>query len=203
MSKIIIVMVLSYILGSIPFSFILGKVLKKLDLRKHGSGNVGATNALRVLGWKIGITALILDMAKGFAAVTLTNLIVPESNLLLLLSGLLVILGHIFTIFLRFKGGKGVATSAGVFAALIPLSFVIALCSFLIITLVSRYVSLGSIVAAIILIVTQSFFTFRDGMQNPELLVMVIIVSVFIIVKHRANIKRLWEGTENRISFRK
>jgi glycerol-3-phosphate acyltransferase PlsY len=201
-SNLIITLIIAYLLGSIPFSFLLGKIYKKVDLREHGSGNVGATNALRVLGWKTGVLAMLLDMFKGVAAIYIASSLLPEQVLLLISAGFMVILGHIFTIFLHFKGGKGVATSAGVFAALLPIPFLFALLSFIITTALSRYVSLGSIVAALVLIITQAFFTFRNGVQSPWYLVLTLIVTFFIIMKHRANIKRLLNGTENRITFR-
>ncbi len=200
--NLLVILVVSYFMGSIPFSYILGKVVKGIDLRHHGSGNVGATNALRVLGWKIGIIAMILDILKGYGAVILALVLLPETNLAHITGGLFAIFGHIFTVFLGFKGGKGVATSAGVFAALIPVTFVIGLSCFVLITAISRYVSAGSIMAAVILVISQSFFTFRNGVHNPEYLILVIIAAIFIIVKHKANIKRLLNGTESKISFR-
>ena len=201
-SELIIILIIAYLLGSIPFGFLLGKIFKGVDLREHGSGNVGATNALRVLGWKMGVIAMILDMMKGVTAIMIARSILPEQDLLLISTGLVVILGHIFTIYLRFKGGKGVATSAGVFAALLPIPFLFALLSFIITTTLSRFVSLGSIVAALVLVITQTIFTFRNGVQSPWYLVLALVVTLFIIVKHRANIKRLLSGTENRIHFR-
>ncbi len=201
-SELIIILIIAYLLGSVPFGFLLGKIFKGVDLREHGSGNVGATNALRVLGWKMGVIAMILDMMKGVTAIMIARSILPEQDLLLISTGLVVILGHIFTIYLRFKGGKGVATSAGVFAALLPIPFLFALLSFIITTTLSRFVSLGSIVAALVLVITQTIFTFRNGVQSPWYLVLALVVTLFIIVKHRANIKRLLSGTENRIHFR-
>ncbi len=199
--SLFVIILLSYILGSIPFSYILGKVLKGVDLRLHGSGNVGATNALRVLGWQIGLPALILDIIKGFAAVKIAAVIIPDNSTVLIVAGFTAILGHIFTIFLRFKGGKGVAASAGVFSALIPVPFFIALLSFLLVTALSRYVSLGSIVGALVLVIMQTVYTFQNGMQDYEYLILTIIVALFIIIKHRSNFKRIIGGTENKISF--
>lgn len=203
MINLLLILVLSYLMGSIPFGFLLGKFFLRLDLREHGSGNVGATNALRVLGWKWGLLAFLLDMSKGLGAVILAKSLLPDNNLVLILAGLASILGHIFTIFLRFKGGKGVATSAGVFAALIPVSLAIALGCFIIVTVLSRYVSAGSISASLTLVIAQSYFTFRNGLQNPEYLVLAVIVAGFVIIKHRSNIQRLIKGTENKISFKK
>lgn len=202
-TEIILMVAGAYLLGSIPFSFILGKVLKGIDLREYGSRNVGATNALRVLGWKTGLLALILDMLKGYGAILIARSLAPQSNILLISVGFAAILGHIFTIFLRFKGGKGVATSAGVFAALMPVSFIVALLSFLIITVITRYVSLGSLVAAVMLLIMQTLITLQDGFYNAEYLILVIIVALFIIIKHIPNINRLIDGTENKVSFRR
>ncbi|MBW6515603.1 MAG: glycerol-3-phosphate 1-O-acyltransferase PlsY [Candidatus Cloacimonetes bacterium] len=202
LSNLVLIIVVSYLMGSVPFGYLLGKIIKRIDIREHGSGNVGATNVLRVLGWKIGLIAFLLDLLKGFGAVLFAKLIMPESSLIYIFAGLTAIVGHMFTIFLRFKGGKGVATSAGVFAALIPVSILIALLCFIVVTIISRYVSLSSIVAAIALIVVQSVFTFRNGMQNIEYLILVIIVAGFIVFKHKTNISRLINGTENKISFR-
>jgi glycerol-3-phosphate acyltransferase PlsY len=200
-SEVVLIILFSYLLGSIPFGYILGKFIKKIDIRKHGSGNVGATNALRVLGWKIGLVALLLDMAKGFLAVSVAAFFVPGNNFLLIAAGFTAITGHIFTVFLRFRGGKGVATSAGVFAALIPIPFVIALAFFTIVTALTKYVSLGSISAAVILVAVQTFFSFYQKPPELEFLIMAVIVALFIIIKHKTNIKRLLNGTENKISF--
>jgi glycerol-3-phosphate acyltransferase PlsY len=197
-------LLVAYLLGSVPFSYILGKLIKKLDIRQHGSGNVGATNALRVLGTKYGVLALILDALKGAAPILIARALFPEiSDLFLILVGLFAILGHIFTIFLRFKGGKGVATSAGVFAALIPTAVVFALFVFVITVAISRYVSLGSILAAITLLIVSLIRNIQLGFTELELLIFVALIVIFIIFKHRSNIKRLINGNENKISFKK
>ncbi len=189
-------------MGSIPTSYILGKKIKKLDIREYGSGNVGATNALRVLGTKYGVIALILDMAKGAIPVFVGKYL-GFSDPWLIAVALTAILGHIFTIFLNFKGGKGVATSAGVFIALTPLSVGIALVVFIITVWLTRYVSLGSILAALTLFVSELIINIQNGFQSKEILVLVFVIATFIIVKHKSNIQRLLAGNENKLSFKK
>lgn len=202
--NIILVFIACYLLGSIPSSYILGKLLKGIDIRQFGSGNVGATNALRVLGTKIGIITLCFDMIKGVLAIMLGRLLLFESgNLTLIGCGLAAILGHIFTIFLSFKGGKGVATSAGVFIALIPQAVIISLIVFILTVWLSKYVSLGSILAAIALFVVELIVNIRNSFADLEILLFVLLISIFIVVKHRANIKRILAGNENKISFKK
>ncbi|MCB5230502.1 MAG: glycerol-3-phosphate 1-O-acyltransferase PlsY [Candidatus Cloacimonas sp.] len=191
---------IAYVMGSIPFSYLYGKIFHKIDLREHGSGNVGSTNALRVLGWRLGLLTLISDMLKGFLAVWLVKRYFGDCSLII--PSLAVILGHTFTIFLKFKGGKGVATSAGVFAALIPLPFILALSVFIIVTALSKYVSLGSITAALTLSIAQLVVFLTKGYSDPVYLILAILVTTLIIVKHRENIGRLMKGTENKISFK-
>lgn len=200
----IIFFVAAYLIGSLPTSFIMGKVTRGLDIRQHGSGNVGATNALRVLGTKIGLFTLLIDIGKGFLTIFLARKFLPEaSNLFFIGIGLATILGHIFTIFLKFKGGKGVATSAGVFLALTPLAVAIALAVFVIVVAVTRYVSLGSILAASVLFLTELIINFTNSFSQLEFLIFVFIVALFIIIKHRSNIARLLAGNENKLSFKK
>lgn len=201
--NMVIAVVIAYLLGSIPFSYIIGK-LKGIDIREHGSGNVGATNALRVLGTKTGIITLILDMGKGFLAVELCRILIPgaESGILVIVA-ITAILGHIFTIFLGFKGGKGVATSAGVFIDLMPLPCLLALLLFIIIVAITRYVSLGSILAAFFLFSYVLIDNILNSFARWEYLVVITLVAGFIIIRHKGNIERLIKGNENRISFKK
>ena len=199
--KISLILV-AYILGSIPTSYILGKKIKGIDIRNFGSGNVGATNALRVLGTKFGILALILDMAKGAIPVFIGKYF-GFSDIWLIAIALTAILGHIFTIFLKFKGGKGVATSAGVFIALTPAPIAIALLVFIIIVWITKYVSLGSILAAITLFTVELIVNVRNGFQEKEILALITVVALFIIIKHKSNIQRLIAGNENKINFKK
>ncbi|MCD4795722.1 MAG: glycerol-3-phosphate 1-O-acyltransferase PlsY [Candidatus Cloacimonetes bacterium] len=202
--ELILTFIAAYIIGSIPTSFLMGKIIKGIDIRKYGSGNVGATNALRVLGTKIGIITLVIDIAKGFFAVQLGKILISDpSNLALILIGLFAISGHIFTIFLKFKGGKGVATAAGVFIALTPVALGIALLVFVITVWISKYVSLGSMLAAVTLLVIELIINIRNSFEDKELLIFIFFITVFIIVRHKANIKRIIDGNENRISFKK
>lgn len=201
--KTLISFVFAYLLGSIPTSFLMGKLIKGIDIREYGSGNVGATNALRVLGTKIGIITLLIDIGKGFLAIQIGKLLVSEpSNLFLIGTGLFGIIGHIFTIFLKFKGGKGVATSAGVFIALSPLPVAIALVVFVVTVWLSKYVSLGSMVAALMFFLVELIVNVRNRFANFELLIFIFLLMVFIFIRHKANIKRIIDGNENRISFR-
>ena len=202
--RIIIAVICSYLLGSVPTSFIFGKLIKKIDIRQYGSHNVGATNAIRVLGLKIGIVTLIIDIAKGFFAIQIGKLIIqnPE-NILIICLGLAAILGHIFTVFLNFKGGKGVATFAGVLIALAPIPFLIALLIFILIVWITRYVSLGSILAGIVLLIVEIIINIRNSFSELEYLIFFFVIVMFIIIRHQKNIKRLIAGTESKISFKK
>jgi len=201
-------MIFAYFLGGIPTSYIFGKVFKKIDIRKYGSGNVGATNALRVLGAKMGIITLIIDIGKGFLPVFISKIIfkryhIPANDIYFILIGLSAIFGHIFSIYLSFKGGKGVATSAGVFLSLIPIPFLAAFVSFFIIVTLSKYVSLGSIVASVVLVIAELIDNFGNSFSNVEYLVFTVIIALFIIIRHKSNIQRLIKGNENKISFKR
>ncbi len=192
----------AFIIGSIPNGYLLGMLFRKIDVREHGSGNVGATNVFRVLGWKLGLSALVLDILKGLIVVTATRSYFPENTYLILGCGILAILGHIFSIFLKFKGGKGVATSAGVFIALTPWASAIALVGFILTLLLTKYVSAGSIIASIAL-VTAQLIIYLNRAVAVEYLIISIVVAAFIIIKHVSNIKRIINGTENRLSFKR
>ena len=201
--NILISFVFAYLLGSIPTSYLMAKLVKGIDIRDYGSGNVGATNALRVLGTKIGIITLLIDIGKGFIAIQIGKLLIPEPiNLFLIITGLFAIIGHIFTIFLKFKGGKGVATSTGVFIALSPLPVAIALVIFVITVWISKYVSLGSILAALVFFLVELIENLKNGFADVELLIFIFLVMIFIFIRHKSNIKRIIDGNENRISFR-
>ncbi|MCK9329771.1 MAG: glycerol-3-phosphate 1-O-acyltransferase PlsY [Candidatus Cloacimonetes bacterium] len=188
-------------MGSIPFAYIYGKLFRNIDIRNFGSGNIGATNVLRILGKKAGIIVLILDMLKGFLPVFIVKEILQwnmEYAWLPVLIGIFAILGHTFTIFLLFKGGKGVATAAGVFLALTPIVLLIAFSFFIAVVALTKYVSLGSIFAALF-VVTTNIFSYSSN--DPYVFYFSLIVAFFIIFKHKSNIIRLLKGTENKINF--
>jgi glycerol-3-phosphate acyltransferase PlsY len=207
---IIIGIILSYLLGSIPTAYFFGRMLKGIDIRKFGSGNIGATNALRVLGKGPGIAVLVLDMFKGLAAVvflgdllSLRIMEIPDATLRILL-GISCICGHIWTVFLKFKGGKGVATTLGVLAALaftIPgLNIILGLLllTWLLVFLVFRIVSLASLLAFITLPIYAAIFK-----QSRFLITASIILALFAVIRHKTNIKRLLKRTEPRLNLKK
>lgn len=202
--------VISYLIGSIPTAYIFGRVLKGIDIRQFGSGNVGATNALRVLGKSAGITVLILDILKGFLAVFfLSGFIGPKitalsGEILLIILGLSCISGHNWTIFLNFKGGKGLATTLGVlwcFALKIPgFSLVLGLSVLIwfIVFIITRIVSVASIISAITLPVAAIIFK-----QTNIVILSSIVFSALVILRHKSNLKRILKGEEPRLSFKK
>ena len=184
----------SYLLGSIPSSYLAGKWTRGIDLRRHGSGNLGATNTFRVLGARVAAPVMLLDMAKGFVP---TALFVRwdgnESWAWALAYGAAAIVGHVFPVYMRFRGGKGVATATGVFLALSPVAVAVALAVWLVVLKAARMVSLASVVAAAVLVgvlvVTES---------RPEVLTLGIVVATFVVYAHRANIGRILRGEEYR-----
>ncbi|MDD2337991.1 MAG: glycerol-3-phosphate 1-O-acyltransferase PlsY [Geobacteraceae bacterium] len=182
----------SYCIGSIPTGLLLAKAFGGVDIRTQGSGNIGATNVYRTLGRKVGILTLVGDCLKGLLPVLAAkSLHLPGEWIALI--GIAAFLGHIFPVFLRFKGGKGVATALGVFLATSPLAVLGALCVFITVLVSWRYVSLASMTAAAVmpLLVTLIY-------RNPILVAMAIVISVTVILKHLENIKRLKSGTENK-----
>lgn len=208
---LLLMIVASYVLGSIPTSLIAGKLLKKIDIREHGSGNAGATNTFRVLGWKAGLTVLLFDIGKGlFPTVSLaylgaeTGLLGSEPMVYQIVAGMSAVFGHIWTIFAGFKGGKGVGTAAGMVIGLAPLPVLICIAVFVITVAFTRYVSLGSILSALTLPVVVLLQKYQFDVAVPDVLTgLSIFVPVLIIVTHRANIKRLLNGTENKFNFKK
>ena len=202
----LLIIVVSYIIGSIPTAIIAGKWIKKIDIREHGSGNAGATNVFRTLGWKAGITVLLIDMFKGFVPVYWIAGIFHHNFdthiYFQLLAGICAIFGHMWTIFAGFKGGKGVGTSAGVFLGLAPLALGLSLLVFIIIVWITRYVSLGSIVAASTLLVILVLQKFIFDVYIPDILLYVCIIIVLLLwLAHKDNIKRLLKGEENKLKF--
>lgn len=219
MLNLAIVIVLSYIVGSIPTSIIVSRLMRGFDIRQHGSGNAGGTNVLRVLGWKIGLGVILFDLFKGVVATIFVARLFWDPSLpfqnrtpfedftvVQIICGVAAILGHIWTMFAGFKGGKGVATGAGMLLALAPVEFAVAVLIFAAVYSSSRYVSLGSIAGAVAFPLTMFF---RENIFNVDiqgyhtLIFFAIGTSLLLIYTHRENIRRLIRGTENKLtSFR-
>ena len=185
--------IIAYLLGAIPNGLIWGKLIWQTDLREHGSHNIGATNAWRTLGKTAGFLIFALDFLKGFLSVYIASVLVG-TPLSMVLAGVLAIVGHSCSIFLKFKGGKGVATGLGVIVMLMPLEALIIFLVWLIIVKISGYVSLGSVIAAAL--VPLLFYV---GGYPLEFIIFGVLAAVLIIVRHHANIVRLLNGTESKI----
>jgi len=218
---VLIIVAVSYLLGSIPFGYLLVRVFRGVDVRNTGSGNIGATNVARTGSKRLAIATLLLDALKGYAAVMFAFWLAEKQRfgtqlstglydrstvpaisshtvfLLAALAALVAILGHVFTVWLRFKGGKGVATAAGSFMALAPRAMLLVIVVFILIVALTRYVSLGSIVAAAAFPLCVWWLNPAERSSGPILLV-IAASSLLIIVRHQDNIRRLLAGTENR-----
>lgn len=194
MVEIIVLLIISYLVGSIPFSLLIGKFAFDKDLRKFGSGNLGSTNAFRILGKKAGIIILILDILKGAIPVLLGHLFAPE-YFHVFIFGLAAALGHVFSIFIKFKGGKAVATSGGAVLGFNPLLFLVLLAAFLITLKISKFVSLSSIVAAVTFVIASLVI------QDMLMIVFSVFVAILVVYKHWSNIQRIKDGTEPKITF--
>ncbi len=219
MSTFLLTAAIAYLLGSIPFGYLLVLTFRKEDIRETGSGNIGATNVIRSGARWLGMATLVLDAAKGYAAVALSQLLLPAQHSaamridVLAVAATFAVLGHIYPVWLGFKGGKGVATALGVYLALMPPAVIGALLLFLLVMLSTKYVSLASILAA------ASFPVFGSLMANtalaftgvpgphwfwtPTLVACALIVPGILIAKHHANIRRLMSRTEYRIGDKK
>lgn len=201
----LLVALIAYLVGSIPTGFLMARA-KGIDIRSVGSGNIGATNVFRILGKGPGIAVLLFDALKGFLPARFLPALFlhgvpmndPKYQQLALIAGFFAIIGHNYTCWLRFKGGKGIATSAGVLIAWVPMALLITLASWIIVFAVSRYVSLASVLAAVVL----PFAVWGTG-EPPTMIIIATILSFLAIYKHRANIQRLIAGTENRIGKKK
>lgn len=198
-----LVIVVAFLIGSIPFGLLIGK-LNGLDIRDHGSGNIGATNVWRVCGSRWGFTCFLLDALKGYGPVTAVRLlVVPQAEhaeLVLVLAAFATVAGHVWSPFLKFKGGKGIATSAGALLAAAPLPVVGALVVWLVVFLGSRYVSLASICAAVALpIIALLLNHWREDVYGLPIMVLLTLLCLVAVIRHRSNIKRLLAGTENRM----
>ena len=218
MLNLIFVVLISYLVGSIPTSIIISKSLRGIDIRNHGSGNAGGTNVFRVLGWKWGIATILLDACKGAIAVIvvarfyLDRFPFPNATpfdditLIQIICGVAAVIGHIWTVFAGFRGGKGIATALGVLITIITLDMIVALGVFVIVVTFSRYISLGSLMAAVsvplILIVRENIFNI-DIPGYHTILPFSIVLALLVIFTHRANVERLLSGTEKKISLAK
>jgi glycerol-3-phosphate acyltransferase PlsY len=200
MTGYLLTAVVAYLIGSIPTGYLFARA-RGVDIRSVGSGNIGATNVFRTLGKTAGISVLLIDAIKGFvpAKFLLFGVVSPQTHEYhAMVAGLFAILGHNYTCWLRFKGGKGIATSAGVLIALVPLALLVALGVWLIVFAASRYVSLASISAAAVL----PFAVWGAG-QSGRMIGLATFLSLLAIYKHKGNIQRLRAGTENRIGKKK
>jgi len=191
--NIILPIIIGYLIGSIPFGVIAGK-LRKIDIRKVGSGNIGATNIYRTFGTAPAIAVFILDLLKGALAVYIARAIFPTSPAIIVVSGIAAVIGHMYPVYIGFKGGKGSATGLGVLLGIAPDLFIIAMIYVAISIAVTRYVSVTSIGGVILLAVLM--FTFHKPVEYS---IAAIIVATLVIYKHLPNIKRLLSGTESKI----
>ena len=212
---IFVVAVPSFLLGSIPFGYLLVRIFRKQDIRRHGSGNIGATNVARTGSKGLAIATLLLDALKGYTAVAFGHWVAarvtdssgayatgeklpPETIIMLMaLAGLCAILGHMFTPWLGFEGGKGVATAVGAFAGIAPRAVLVSLALFIVIVAITRFVSLGSILGAIAFPIACWWMV--PIMRDPVTISLVAISSLLIVLRHRANIKRLLARSESRL----
>lgn len=192
--------IIAYFLGSIPSGVWIGKIAKNIDIREHGSKNSGATNAYRILGAKYGMMVLFADAFKGFLAVSLASAGGLSANSVSLVA-LVVILGHSLSCFLAFRGGKGVATSLGVFLFLQPKITLVLVLVFIGIVWLTRYISLGSIVAAFLFPIFTLISEIRKEDTSWLLILITILLGAFVIYRHRSNITRLLEGRENKFDL--
>jgi acyl phosphate:glycerol-3-phosphate acyltransferase len=194
----IVISTAAYALGSIPFGYIAGR-LAGVDIRQHGSGNIGATNVLRVLGWKYGYPVFMADMLKGFAAVRLAFWLSSDPAYKFgVLAAICAVLGHSFPIWLGFRGGKGVATSAGAYFGLLPIETLIAVAVWIVTFLLFRFVSVASLAAAVA-VPLSLWLLVPDNIPGRTLLIaFTVAITLLVIVRHRSNIRRLLCGTEPR-----
>lgn len=218
MLSLIVVILVSYLIGAIPSSLWTGKLFFDVDIRDHGSGNAGATNTFRILGWKAGTAVLLFDFGKGLLCTTVVSKLAwiigdgpialyPGWDLepmLLIICGVAAVVGHMFPVYANFSGGKGAATACGMLYGIEPISISISLAIFLILMFSTRYVSVGSIAGALAYPITQLILRYGIGWDiDGSILLFSSALAIAIIVKHKGNIKRLLNGTENRVnSFR-
>jgi acyl phosphate:glycerol-3-phosphate acyltransferase len=201
-----IVVLVSYLIGSIPFGYIAGRIVG-IDVRQHGSGNIGATNVLRVLGKQWGIPVFILDALKGFVAVQLALFFAgrsadaaPYADFFGILAAAICVAGHSFPVWLKFDGGKGVATSAGALVALVPIATLTIFLVWLVVFFSTRYVSLASVCAALALPIAVAALIYLGRIEGAVLLSFSIAMTALVVWRHRSNLARLLAGTEPRVA---
>jgi len=214
MLSLISVIALCYLIGAIPSSLWYGKVVHNVDIREHGSGNAGATNTFRILGWKAGSLVLIFDFGKGLICTLIVSQLAYEIGsgpvsfyenwdvepMVLILCGLAAVFGHMFPVYANFSGGKGAATACGMLYGIEPISISITLAIFLIVMFFTHYVSLASITGAFTYPISQLILRYGFGWDiDGSIMIFSSVIAIGIIVKHKGNIKRLIEGNENRI----
>lgn len=215
MLALFVVVILSYLIGAIPSSLWMGKIFFDTDIRNHGSGNAGATNTFRILGWKAGVIVLLIDFGKGLLTTTVISGLAwsigdgPVSlysgwevePMLVIFAGVAAVVGHMFPVYAKFSGGKGAATACGMLYGIEPVSISISLAIFLIVMISTRYVSLGTIIASLIYPFSQ--LTLRYGFKwdiDGSIILFSSILALAIVIKHKGNINRLLSGNENRVS---
>lgn len=212
------IIILSYLIGSIPNSIIVSKITKGIDIRDHGSGNAGGANVMRVLGWKHGLLVILLDAFKGVLAVVVVARLhygsIPFDNitpfddftLVQIIAGISAVIGHVWTIFADFKGGKGIATALGMLMMIITVDMLIAVGVFVIVVTISKYISLGSLIGAVSvplsLVIRENIFNV-DIHGYHTILPFIIAVTLLVIYTHRGNVVRIFNGTENKVNFNK
>jgi glycerol-3-phosphate acyltransferase PlsY len=189
-----LVVVAAYLIGSLPFSFMVARAFGVRDVRRVGSGNVGATNVLRSAGKAAGALALVLDVGKGAAATALAGRLAPDDAALPAAAAVAAVVGHMFPVWLRFEGGKGVATGLGALAPLAPMAALGAIAAFVVVALATRFVSLGSVAGAVVLAVLAV------GRRGPDPVAVAAVLSAALVVfRHRSNLRRILGGTESRV----
>lgn len=195
--RFFLLLIIAYLFGAIPSGVWIGKIFKNIDVRNYGSKNSGATNCYRVMGAKLGLLVLLCDVLKGFIPMLIVSKYLENSNSIILFA-LITILAHTYSCFISFKGGKGVATSLGVFLFLAPYAILILVVAFFSVLLTTKYVSLASIISAILLPIAV-FFT--DKTDNIYLFILSLLIGIFVVYRHKTNISRLLNGSENKFSF--
>lgn len=201
----ILFLIISYLLGSIPWALIIGKLVKGIDIREHGSKNMGATNTFRVLGFKWGLLVFALDAVKGGITLwvmkhDILNLGIANYDLIIhpLAYGAFAFLGHLYPIFTKFKGGKGMSTASGIVLFYNPYIFLVGLITFIIVVSTSRFVSLASCITVLSTLIAELISPYKD----VYLIIILIIINIFLFVKHIPNFKRIFNHTESKVNFK-